>query len=500
MLRKNRPAFAIGEEPLGNLKGHDIGLYLDVERPYPPMLRRPPYPESLQTQKEIEKHINELLDMDVTRKIGHNEIVEITTPVLITWHDGKSRLCGDFRALNNYTKSDRYPIPRIPHTLDKLAKAKYITKMDCMKGFHQNGVKPNSPNLLRIICHRGIYEYTRMPFSIKNAPAHFQRRMETIFQEEILEVWMVVYIDDIIIYSETWEYHVQYIDRVLNRKKNFRFSKWAPESGTSDSGNTNSEGTETPILGIVSSDLHTEFFNEVMKKYAKHKQCGILLNFLKQKYRSQELKSQLEEPWLRDYKDKKFFLIDGLLYHREKHTSALTRIESNHISFILKEFHACPYMGHMCEDRTKERVARTALWPSWEQELSEDINTCERCQKENSKMGRIKLTDKFSRKHRVFPVSLVKPYFQAEEDEFPSRKKNSTPPEIVEVEDHPGPVKKIIKARKIRLNGKDQRQYLVRFKNQTADKDKWLAEDAIPDENLHLRRFRTSRRTEQYNQ
>ncbi|MBW0486285.1 hypothetical protein O181_026000 [Austropuccinia psidii MF-1] len=104
------------------------------------MHRRPPYTESLEAKKEIEKNINELPEIDVIRKIGHNEMVEITTPVLITWRDGKSRLCGDFRALNNYTKADRCPIPRIPHTLDKLAKAKYITKMDCMKGFHKNRV------------------------------------------------------------------------------------------------------------------------------------------------------------------------------------------------------------------------------------------------------------------------------------------------------------------------------------------------------------------------
>ncbi|MBW0485941.1 hypothetical protein O181_025656 [Austropuccinia psidii MF-1] len=109
----------------------------------------------------------------------------------------------------------------------------------------------------------------------------------------------------------------------------------------------------------------------------------------------------------------------------------------------------------------------------------------------------VKLTEEFSRKHPVFPVSLVKPYFQTEENKFPSRKKNPTPPEIVEVEDSPGPVKKIIKARKIRLNVKDQRQYLVTFKNQTADTDKWFAEDAIPDRSLHLRRFMASRRTEQ---
>ncbi|MBW0524168.1 hypothetical protein O181_063883 [Austropuccinia psidii MF-1] len=57
----------------------------------------------------------------------------------------------------------------------------------------------------------------------------------------------------------------------IDRKKNFRFSEWAPESGTPDSGNTSSEGTETPILGIGSSELHIEFFNAVVKTYAKHK-------------------------------------------------------------------------------------------------------------------------------------------------------------------------------------------------------------------------------------
>ncbi|MBW0507451.1 hypothetical protein O181_047166 [Austropuccinia psidii MF-1] len=103
-------------------------------------------------------------------------------------------------------------------------------------------------------------------------------------------------------------------------------------------------------------------------------------------------------------------------------------------------------------------------------------------------------------KHPAFPVSLVKPYFQTEEDKFPSRKKNPTSPEIVEGEDSLGPVKKIIKARKIRLNGKHQRKYLVRFKNQTADKDKWLAEDAVQHGNLHLRKFRASRRTEKSHQ
>ncbi|MBW0465123.1 hypothetical protein O181_004838 [Austropuccinia psidii MF-1] len=112
----------------------------------------------------------------------------------------------------------------------------------------------------------------------------------------------------------------------------------------------------------------------------------------------------------------------------------------------------------------------------------------------------VRLTEEVSRKHPVFPVSLAKPYFQTGEHKFTCRKKTLNPPEIVEVEDFPRPVKKIIKARKIRLNGKDQRQYLGRFKNQTAEKDKWLAEDAIPDGKLHLRIFRASRRTEKSHQ
>ncbi|MBW0547630.1 hypothetical protein O181_087345 [Austropuccinia psidii MF-1] len=104
-----------------------------------------------------------------------------------------------------------------------------------------------------------------------------------------------------------------------------------------------------------------------MKTYAKHKQCGILLQLLQQKCRSPELESQLEETLLRDYVDNRFFLIDGLLYHREKHTSALTVVDRDHISMILQECHYFPYMGHISEGRTKERVESTAWWPKWEQ-------------------------------------------------------------------------------------------------------------------------------------
>ena len=92
--------------------------------------------------------------------------MEITTPVIIAWHNDKSRMVGDFRALNNYTVPDRYPIPRIAETLTNIAKARYITSMDALKGFHQNRVSERARKYLRIITHKGVYEYLRMPFGI----------------------------------------------------------------------------------------------------------------------------------------------------------------------------------------------------------------------------------------------------------------------------------------------------------------------------------------------
>ncbi|MBW0574873.1 hypothetical protein O181_114588 [Austropuccinia psidii MF-1] len=91
----------------------------------------------------------------------------------------------------------------------------------------------------------------------------------------------------------------------IDRRRNFRFAEWAPGSGTFDSGNTDSEGTETPTLRISFSELHNEFFSAVLKSDAQQKQCGILPQLLQQKYRSQEMELQAEEPWLRAYKNKK---------------------------------------------------------------------------------------------------------------------------------------------------------------------------------------------------
>ncbi|MBW0517438.1 hypothetical protein O181_057153 [Austropuccinia psidii MF-1] len=157
------------------------------------------------------------MKLGVLRKAGHNEEAEVTTPVIITWNNDKSRIISDFRALNTYTIPDGYPIRRIHETLTQLSKGKFITSMDSLKGFHQNLLTPDARKLLRIIAHCGIYEYLRMPFGIKSAPSHYQILMNTIFPHEVSEGWLIIYIDDIIICSEIWQLHLERLSLVLKK-------------------------------------------------------------------------------------------------------------------------------------------------------------------------------------------------------------------------------------------------------------------------------------------
>ncbi|MBW0565317.1 hypothetical protein O181_105032 [Austropuccinia psidii MF-1] len=124
-------------------------------------------------------------------------------------------MVGDFRALNTYTIPERYPIPRIPETLTQLSQAKFITGMDDLKGFNQNIFTENAKRLLKIIVYCGIFEYLRIPFGIKNAPYNYQIMMNTIFPKEFSEGWLIIYIDDIIVFSETWYSHLTGLEIVL---------------------------------------------------------------------------------------------------------------------------------------------------------------------------------------------------------------------------------------------------------------------------------------------
>ncbi|MBW0494272.1 hypothetical protein O181_033987 [Austropuccinia psidii MF-1] len=217
LLYDPKEAFESDKEPLGEIAGPEFDIILNIERCYPPLLRRHAYPASPKSREALELHINELLDPGVIRKVGHNEEVEINTPVIMAWHNGKYRIVGDLRALNTYTVPDRYPIPKIQISLTQISQEVYISTIDSLKRFHQIVVTPREIKYLRIIAHCGVYEYLRMAFGIKNAPSHFQKMMNEIFAEELSDGWLIIYIDEIILCSKPWEEDINTLSRGLRK-------------------------------------------------------------------------------------------------------------------------------------------------------------------------------------------------------------------------------------------------------------------------------------------
>ncbi|XP_068233339.1 uncharacterized protein [Palaemon carinicauda] len=128
--------------------------------------------------------------------------------VLVKKEGGEHRLCFDYRKVNSLTKTDSFPLPRVEDCIDRVGSAKYISKFDLLKGYWQVGLSPRARKISAFVTGDGLYECKVMPFGMKNAAATFQRLMNFITCD--LE-GCVVYIDDLIIYSDDWETHLKRI-------------------------------------------------------------------------------------------------------------------------------------------------------------------------------------------------------------------------------------------------------------------------------------------------
>ena len=207
-------------QPLSNLPpsratDHSINLIPNAA-PVNVRLYRYPYFQ----KQEIERQVASMLH---SGHIQHNSSPFSSPVLLVKKHDGTWRFCVDYRALNAITVRDRFPIPTVDELLDELGGAIWFSKLDLMQGYHQILMKESDISKIAFHTHHGHYEFCVMPFGLCNTPSSFQATMNRLFQPHLCR-YIIVFFDDILIYSRSLNDHLEHLEIVFQVLKEGEFT------------------------------------------------------------------------------------------------------------------------------------------------------------------------------------------------------------------------------------------------------------------------------------
>lgn len=185
---------------------HDVVVATDTP------IRLQPYRVSPLKQEALRKELDYMLTNNL---VVPAESSEWASPITLQPKpDGSVRFCIDYRRVNAVTKPDSYPLPRVDDSVDAIGAAKYITKVDLVKGFWQIPLSECASHICTFVVQGQVYRPLVMPYGLKNAPATFQRLMDKVVRNIDN---CVVYIDDVVLYDTSYDAHLQRIDNLFAR-------------------------------------------------------------------------------------------------------------------------------------------------------------------------------------------------------------------------------------------------------------------------------------------